>query len=173
MPFEGVNTRCTSPAALHLALELSELASTMDVSPWLDAGWQDFSFQVDDMLLSDLSTRKSCEQAAQKARGKLDKLDPISQFLGFRRQRETLDACKAWELVQLVHSRNSFLKAASDNQEHEDREQVARNRGNKKQNRECGEIKSDDTEDQRRDRIRLFRRGILENADRANAVDHR
>jgi len=95
MPFEGVNTRCTSPAALHLALELSELAYTMDVSPWLDAGWQDFSFQVDDMLLSDLSTRKSCEQAAQKARGKLDKLDPISQFLGFRRQRETLDACKA------------------------------------------------------------------------------
>ena len=85
----------TSPDALRLALELSKLSYTMDVSPWLDAGWQDFSFQVDDMLLSGLSSRKSCEQAAQKARGKLDKLDPISQFLGFRRQKEELDTCKA------------------------------------------------------------------------------
>ncbi|MBR5231303.1 MAG: hypothetical protein IKW00_03535 [Clostridia bacterium] len=111
---EGVYTRCplndadvlrpsaqaTAADTLQLALELSKLAYTMDVAPWLDAGWQDVSFQVDDMLLTDLPTRKGCEQAAQKARNKLDKLDPISQFLGFRRQREALDTCKA---VTLSH----------------------------------------------------------------------
>lgn len=85
----------TCPETLKMALELSRMAYDMEVSDWLDAGWTDVSFQVDDLLLTDFKSRKACEQGSQKAHGKLEKLDPISQYRGFKRQREEIDTCKA------------------------------------------------------------------------------
>ena len=80
---------------LQLSLRLSRLAYDMDIAPYLDAGWQDVSFQVDDLLLTDFKSRKSILQAAAKAKSRMEKLDPISQYLGFKRQKEELDTCKA------------------------------------------------------------------------------
>ena len=80
---------------LQLSLRLSKLAYDMDIAPYLDAGWQDISFQVDDLLLTDFKSRKSILQAAAKAKSRMEKLDPISQYRGFKRQKEELDTCKA------------------------------------------------------------------------------
>ena len=90
---------CTQQTAC-MALELSRLSYDMEVAPWLNAGWEDVSFLVDDLVITGLHGRdskayKTCLQAAAKARGRMEKLDPISQIRGFRRQREDLDACKA------------------------------------------------------------------------------
>jgi len=85
----------TAPDALRLALKLSAQAYDMDAGPWLDAGWQDLSFQVDDLLLTGFKSRRACEQAASKARARLEKADPFSQFRVLRKQKEALEACKA------------------------------------------------------------------------------
>lgn len=84
----------TRPETLKMALELSRMAYDMEVSAWMDAGWTDVSFQVDDLLLTDFKSRKACEQGAQKARSRMERLDPISQYRGFKRQREEIDTCK-------------------------------------------------------------------------------
>lgn len=102
----------THAETLRLALEMSRLAYDMEISPWLNAGWVDVSFQVDDLLLTDFKNRKACEQAAAKARSKLDKLDPISQYRGFKRQKEALDTCKAVVFSHpLEHGRYSIAIA--------------------------------------------------------------
>lgn len=85
----------TRPETLKMALELSRLAYDMEIAPFLDTGWTDASFQVDDLLLTDFKSRKACEQGAQKARSRMERLDPISQYRGFKRQKEEIDTCKA------------------------------------------------------------------------------
>lgn len=85
----------TSQEILMMALELSHLAYSMDIAPFLENGWQDVSFQVDEMLLTGFKNRKSCEQAASRARSRMERLDPVSQYLGFIRHREENNACKA------------------------------------------------------------------------------
>lgn len=85
----------TAQDTLMLALELSALAYDMNVGPFLDQGWQDISIQVDDLLLTGLASRRSCEQAAAKARSRMDKLGLISQYRGFKREKEEISTCKA------------------------------------------------------------------------------
>lgn len=105
------NAQCLLPQrvctkdALCLALEMARLSYDTDIAPWLRAGWEDVSFQVDDLLLTGLHGRdekaqKVCLQAAAKALGRMEKLDPISQLRGFWRQKEELDTCKA---VMMAH----------------------------------------------------------------------
>ncbi len=85
----------TAQDTLALSLELSALAYDMDVGRFLDDGWQDVSFQVDDLLLTGFQSRRACEQAAVKARSRLDKLGLISQYRGFKREKEETSTCKA------------------------------------------------------------------------------
>lgn len=80
---------------LQLALELSALAYDMDVARYLDDGWQDVTFQVDEMLLTGFASRRACEQAAAKARSRMEKKSPFSQYRGFKREKEELSTCKA------------------------------------------------------------------------------
>ena len=96
---------------LQLSLRLSRLAYDMDIAPYLDAGWQDVSFQVDDLLLTDFKSRKSILQAAAKAKSRMEKLDPISQYLGFKRQKEELDTCKAVVLSKPVEDKTLIVIA--------------------------------------------------------------
>ena len=132
MPGEGPYTRCDlsdarnllpskrqgyTRAAMCFALELSRLSYDMDIAPCLDAGWEDVSFQVDDLLLTsfhgkDARARKACLQAAAKARARMEKLDPLSQIKGFRRQKEALDTCKAMVMAKALDDEKTMIVIA-------------------------------------------------------------
>lgn len=106
-PF-GTSGPTLSREAAQLSLALAEMTYTLDITPWMAAGWRDFSFQVDDLLESgphpdaqihtpgdatfqQLASlhRMRRAQAALKAR------NPITQLLAAIRQREGSDTVKA------------------------------------------------------------------------------
>ena len=102
----------TAQDTLLLALELSALAYDMDVGRFLDDGWQDVSFQVDDLLLTGFQSRRACEQAAVKARSRLDKLGLISQYRGFKREKEETSTCKAVVLAKALTDKKTCIAIA-------------------------------------------------------------
>ncbi|MBR6787838.1 MAG: hypothetical protein IKM26_07935 [Clostridia bacterium] len=101
----------TACDTLRLALELSTLAYDMDVAKYLDDGWQDVSFQVDTHLLTGFASRRSCEQAAARARSRMEKKNPISQYRGFKREKEELSTCKAVVMAHEVDGRDCIAIA--------------------------------------------------------------
>ena len=107
---------CTQNA-MRVALELSRLSYDMDIAPCLDAGWEDISFQVDDLLFTglhgrDAKARKVCLQAAAKACGRMEKLNPFSQIKGFKRQRAAPDTCKAMVMAKQVNAERTMVVLA-------------------------------------------------------------
>lgn len=95
-----------SQEAAALSLALAEMTYTLDITPWMAAGWRDFSFQVDDVLESGLdSSIHTPEDAAfqqlaslnrmRRAQAALRARNPIGQMLAALRQREGSDTVKA------------------------------------------------------------------------------
>lgn len=112
-----VPQRVCTKEALSMALELARFSYDMDAAPWLRAGWEDVSFQVDDLLLTNLHGRdeksqKACLQAAAKALGRMERRDPISQLMGFRRQKEALDTCKAVVMAHALKDGRTLIAIA-------------------------------------------------------------
>ena len=46
----GMRRRALTEDGLKLSLELARMAYTLDVEPWMRAGWTDVSVQVDNQL---------------------------------------------------------------------------------------------------------------------------
>lgn len=104
--------------ALLLSLELAAMAYRLEVNDWMDAGWRDFSIQIDNQLqtgqdrrplsyrLSPLSIdrRKARHEKAARpqarAKSTLWERNPIQQVLGALRQRERSDTIKAVTLLR-------------------------------------------------------------------------
>lgn len=88
-----------------LSLELAAMTYTLSVEPWMAAGWDDFSIQVDDQLQSGLVVPHSA--SGQRMRDIMNNLrmwrmkvalrerNPISQVMSALRQRERSDTIKA------------------------------------------------------------------------------
>ena len=100
----GVLQPVFSHEAALLSLELASTAYSMEVDAWQQAGWHDFSFQVDNTLLTGASVNRDgtgmidgvmSEYYQQLAKMRLKRQNPISQILGALRQREGSDTCKA------------------------------------------------------------------------------
>jgi len=92
-----------SREAAQLSLELSAAAYTLDLQPWQDAGWSDFSILIDDNLHSGLTDEDTLQSRLKlkMARAALKEANPVSQVLGALRQREKSDTVKA---VCMLHS---------------------------------------------------------------------
>ena len=96
----------THEAAL-LSLALAEMTYTLDITPWMAAGWQDFSFQIDNVLESGQldSHIHTPEDAAfqqlaslhrmRRAQAALRARNPFGQLMAALRQREGSDTVKA------------------------------------------------------------------------------
>lgn len=92
-----------SPEAARLSYELAVTAYQMDVEAWRAAGWRDFSFQVDNALLTGPAANKSAggftgaisDYMHSFTLGRLRRLNPFSQLRGALRQRDGVDTCKA------------------------------------------------------------------------------
>ncbi len=99
-------------AALRLSLELAYMTYTLELGPWLRAGWTDVSVQVDNRLESGVTVGESAGAASERFRGLLNawKLararmalkehNPVAQAMGAFRQREKSDTIKA---VTMLH----------------------------------------------------------------------
>ena len=94
-----------SRGAAELSLELASMAYTLDLDPWAEAGWNDFSIQIDDDLQSGLTRRSSADGErmralinalkVRRAKAALRERNPVSQVMSALRQRERSDTIKA------------------------------------------------------------------------------
>jgi len=83
--------------AAALSLELAEMAYTLDVEPWTQAGWDDISILIDDSLHTDLSNSENIIHHFRlfRAKAALKERNPLSQVKSALRQREKSDTVKA------------------------------------------------------------------------------
>jgi hypothetical protein len=98
--------------ALRLSLELAYATYTLELGPWLRAGWTDVSVQVDNRLESGVTVGESAGAATERyrsllnawklarARMALKERNPVAQAMGALRQREKSDTIKA---VTMLH----------------------------------------------------------------------
>ena len=92
-----------SKEAAQLSLELSDTAYTLDLSPWKQAGWNDFSILIDDSLQSGLTHWESGDGLNRvvnrvkllRAKAALLEANPVSRVLSALRQKEKSDTIKA------------------------------------------------------------------------------
>lgn len=100
-----------SAEAAELSLELANMAYTLDLEPWLEAGWDDFSIQIDDTLQSGITHGASADGERMRtllnalkvarSRAALRERNPVTQVMSAMRQRERSDTIKA---VCMLHS---------------------------------------------------------------------
>ena len=112
MPWEenfGLAQPVFSREAALLSFELAASAYDMNLDAWREAGWRDFSFQVDNTLLTGQNVNGAqggglsamiSDYFHYLARARLKRINPISQLRGALRQREGSDTCKA---VVMLH----------------------------------------------------------------------
>ncbi len=99
-----------SRAAAEMSLELAHMTYTLDIAPWMTAGWTDFSFQVDDTLESDRAHRGASHvetpvdehlqrlmhiKRMRRAQSALRARNPLAQMMAALRQRDGSDTVKA------------------------------------------------------------------------------
>lgn len=94
---------------LRLSAELAATAYTMEVTPWLQAGWRDVTIQVDGDLTDGFAAgsegkgpleRLAAAWKLHKVRAKIRGRNPIGQMLGTVRQMKSSDTGKA---VVMLH----------------------------------------------------------------------
>ncbi|MBP3542309.1 MAG: hypothetical protein J6K72_10955 [Clostridia bacterium] len=90
-----------SADAARLSLELAELSYRLDLAPWQQAGWNDFSIQVDNTVHSGLTFTDDGFQGLMNqlrvtwAKATIIDQNPVGQILSARRQKERSDTLKA------------------------------------------------------------------------------
>lgn len=99
-----------SRAAVRLSLELAATAYSFEPDPWAQAGWEDFSFQVDNTLISGEKLNPVAgglwhgvmsEWLQHLARSRVQRRNVITQVRGYRRQQSgDADTCKA---IVMIH----------------------------------------------------------------------
>ncbi len=102
----GISRRPLTPEGLKLSFELARMAYTLDIEPWMRAGWADFSVQVDNQLTTGIKAREN-DSFAERVRAVIGSLrltrarmavrehNPLMQVTGALRQRAESDTIKA------------------------------------------------------------------------------
>lgn len=103
-PFFRLRPPFTKEAA-ELSMELAQMTYTLELEPWEQAGWNDFSIQIDNSLKSGISHSDAASGEAMRrivdawklgtAKAALNAQNPVSQVLSTLRQRERSDTIKA------------------------------------------------------------------------------
>ncbi|HPJ03089.1 MAG TPA: hypothetical protein PKU80_09645 [Candidatus Limiplasma sp.] len=107
----GMRRRALTEDGLRLSLELARMAYTLDVEPWMRAGWTDFSVQVDNQLTTGVKAREDDSFSDRisamvgslrlaLARRAMKEHNPLAQVTGALRQREESDTLKAIVMVK-------------------------------------------------------------------------
>ncbi len=97
-----------SQEMMRLSLELAYTAYDLRIGDWMQAGWTDFNFQVDNKLVGGVSQAPLRETkqflynkwAVYRARASARQLNPVSQVLSAMRQREQSDTGKAVVMIK-------------------------------------------------------------------------
>lgn len=101
----GAPAPCVDAALLRSSLMLAHMTYTLDILPWLQNGWRDFSFQVDDTLESGslhISAQGDADflrlanlDRMQRAQHALNNRNPLTRIMAALRQVERSDTVKA------------------------------------------------------------------------------
>ena len=102
----GLRRRPLTRDGMRLSLELARMAYTLDIEPWMRAGWTDFSIQVDNQLTTDMTAKEDESFADRRlsmigslrltrARRALKENNPLARVTGALRQRGESDTIKA------------------------------------------------------------------------------
>ncbi len=106
---DGLAQPAFSREAALLSFELASTAYDMNLDAWREAGWRDFSYQVDNTLITGQNANGAAggglgavisDYYQFLAKARLKRVNPISQLRGVLRQRERADTCKA---VVMLH----------------------------------------------------------------------
>ncbi|MEG1015272.1 MAG: hypothetical protein RSI33_13595, partial [Clostridia bacterium] len=110
-PFFRLRPPCTQEG-MELSLELANMTYWLELDPWMEAGWNDFSIQIDNTLQSGMTHNESADGErmqsfinawkVMRAKASLREYNPVSQVMGALRQREKSDTIKA---VCMMHKR--------------------------------------------------------------------
>ncbi|MEG0640839.1 MAG: hypothetical protein RR824_12450, partial [Clostridia bacterium] len=110
-PFFRLRPPCTQEG-MELSLELANMTYWLELDPWIEAGWNDFSIQIDNTLQSGMTHNESADGErmqgfinawkVMRAKASLREYNPVSQVMGALRQREKSDTIKA---VCMMHKR--------------------------------------------------------------------
>lgn len=94
-----------SREAAELSMELAQMTYTLELEPWMEAGWNDFSIQIDDTLQSGITHGASADgermqalisaMKVRRSKAALRERNPVSQVMSALRQRERSDTIKA------------------------------------------------------------------------------
>ena len=107
MPWQencGLAQPVFSREAALLSFELAAAAYDMNLDTWREAGWRDFSYQIDNTLLTGQNVNGASSGGLNAlisdyyqylAKARLKRVNPISQLRGALRQRDGADTCKA------------------------------------------------------------------------------
>ena len=107
----GARRRTLTEDGLRLSLELARMAYTLELEPWMSAGWTDFSVQVDNQLTTGILARED-DRFADRVQGAVAHLrltlarmamrehNPFSQVTGALRQRGESDTIKAVVMIR-------------------------------------------------------------------------
>ncbi|HPF86593.1 MAG TPA: hypothetical protein PK537_00900 [Candidatus Limiplasma sp.] len=107
----GMRRRPLELDAMKMAFELARMAYTLDIEPWMRAGWTDVSIQVDNQLTTGLKAKETDSFADRvqamigslkvtRAKLALLEFNPFSRMTGALRQRAESDTLKA---VVMIH----------------------------------------------------------------------
>ena len=110
-PFYRLRPAFSRQAAM-LSLELANMTYTLELEPWIQAGWNDLSIQIDNTLQSGMVVGEAASGERmlaavnafklRRAKAALRELNPVSQVMSALRQRAGSDTIKA---VVMVHKR--------------------------------------------------------------------
>ena len=92
-----------SREALERSLELADTAYTLELDPWQQAGWNDFSILIDDSLHSGMTHAENGDAMRSflnafklmRAKAALREVNPVAQLMSAMRQKEKSDTVKA------------------------------------------------------------------------------
>ena len=104
----GFERPSLTPETLQLSAELAGATYSLDLENWLNAGWQDLSVEVDELLLSGIRSQDAANPWVQitssakleMLRARIRQRNPIGQAIGALRQLRSSDTVKA---VVMLH----------------------------------------------------------------------
>ena len=91
-----------TPGALQLSAELSAACQSLNITPWLRAGWRDVTVQVDGGLIPLEREWRSLAGRWQRRliRGRMQGINPLQQIAGALRERESASTGKAVVMIR-------------------------------------------------------------------------
>ena len=103
-----------SPEALQLAVEIASVTYTLELEPWLCAGWREIALEIDGRLITGIGEEKTGPKPLQNLlqtvsdlrmrlfEARINPRDPVELMVGSLNQRRAIDSAKTLVMVHPI-----------------------------------------------------------------------